>query len=569
MLRRLFADPLTVKELSGVSRRWQTYFARVVYVGLTAFVLYQVWANLDARSRVLSPSEYAGFGRDLFLVVMSLQLLFAALSGISAASDMITRERRSGTLGLLALTPLTPWRIVAGKWKAAVAMAGSIVLCGTPVLAVCVYLGGAGIWELAWSLSVSAAVAALCSALSLFYSSVFRAGFMAIILSFVTLFVYTLLPVFILVGTRGDESTLQFFAHVHPAYAAVGAAEPRLSSEYGWISATLLSFGMAFLLLLGTASRVSTLITSVLGPSLLVRTFEAMDRFYEGLGPRPIRNVRVLSGRGGVWERRALLWKELHTRASGKLRYATRIGLGLLLFVLLPLSVLVTGGRAWQVPMLWFSSALLLLMATASGASLFVKEKEERKWDVLLSTPLTPWDIIGSKLLAGAVGLIPLGVILLLFFTLLSRAYGVGLDGWLSTAGAVGLSVAFAYVLGAAASLRAQTLRGAFSFTFGALCFLLLLLPLFMAFLDSLPGVNWRSERFPFLLVTLSNPGVFLTPFSEAAFGSTYSWRTERAREEYARLFPFFVGYSVFYSAAISLLILRMRARFNPVTGRG
>jgi len=33
-LWKLFQDPITSKELSGISRRWQTYAARGLYVGL-------------------------------------------------------------------------------------------------------------------------------------------------------------------------------------------------------------------------------------------------------------------------------------------------------------------------------------------------------------------------------------------------------------------------------------------------------------------------------------------------------------------------------------------------------
>jgi len=568
MLRRLFVDPLTVKELSGVSRRWQTYLGRVIYVGLTAFFLYMFWAEVADNARTPSLSEFAEFGKQLFTAVMVLQLLFAMMSGVSMASDMIVKEARTGTLGLLALTPLTPWRIVVGKWKAALAIAGSVVLSGAPVLAVCVYLGGAGVWELAWSLSLAAATAALSAALALFYSSVFRAGYMAIILSFVTLGLYTLLPAFVMIGSR-SEDVLRFFAYIHPVYAAMAAYEPRLQGEQGWIGATLVSLGLAALLLRAAAARVSVLITSVFGPSLLVRTFEAMDRFYEGLGPRPLRRVRLFAGGGAVWEKNAILWKELRTRASGKLRYATRIGIGLLFLVLLPLSFLVTGGTAWPVPLLWFSSILLLLMAMAGGASLFVKEKEERKWDVLLSTPLTGWEIIRAKLYAGTLALVPLSAVLLLLFTLLCWSYGIGLAGWLSTGGSVALIVAFTYVLGAAASLRAVTLRGAFSFTFVALCVILILVPLFLAFLSSLPGMSWSSDEFPFVLVTLTNPAYYLSPFSEAILWASFSERSHRAQDAYEKLFGYFLVYACLYMGATAGLVIRMRMRFDRVSGRG
>src|SRR6185295_215084 len=147
LIRRFFVDPLSVKELSGIARRWQTYIGRCLYVGLIGVIIWIFWNNVTRRSAWMSPSEYAVLGRDLFYSFFGLQMVVVTFGGMSAASDMITREVRGGTLGLLALTPLTPWRIVAGKWKAALIQTSTALLCGAPVFAVCNYLGGAGLWE--------------------------------------------------------------------------------------------------------------------------------------------------------------------------------------------------------------------------------------------------------------------------------------------------------------------------------------------------------------------------------------------------------------------------------------
>ena len=147
-IRRFFIDPLAVKELSGIARRWQLYLGRGIYVGLIGFIVWIFWNTLTRRGDWMSPSAYAELGRQLFFMFFSMQMAVVTLGGMSAASDMITREVRSGTLGLLALTPLTPWRIVAGKWKAALIQTSTAILCGIPELAVCIYLGGVGLWEL-------------------------------------------------------------------------------------------------------------------------------------------------------------------------------------------------------------------------------------------------------------------------------------------------------------------------------------------------------------------------------------------------------------------------------------
>ena len=398
MLRRFALDPVVVKELSGVARRWQTYVGRVVYVGLIGFILFLVWNSMGVR-HLANSSEYANLGRRLFYAFFCLQMLFTPLTAIGAASDMIAKEVRSGTLGILALTPLTSWRIVFGKWKAAMTYVSSLVLCGVPVLAVCVYLGGVGIWDVLWATSLTMAAAALSGALALLYSTVFRAGYVALIVGIVTIAGYTILPVLLLIAMRGDDGPAQLLFWTHPAFAAVAAVISmegltRDGSEVAWIGATICSLLASWALLAGAARRLAGLAEAVPKPSVLARTFEAMDKFYEDVNPKALKNVRVFAGSGDVWETNGILWKELRTRASGKLRNATRIGLGLLLLVLLPASCAFSSGTEWPVPMVWFSGILFLFMAMANGVSLFVKEKEGRQWDVLLSTPLTARQIV-------------------------------------------------------------------------------------------------------------------------------------------------------------------------------
>lgn len=566
MPTRFSLDPVVVKELSGVSRRWQTYLGRIVYVGLIGGVLFMTWNSMDVRN-LANSSEFAHLGRRLFWYFLGLQILFVPLTAISAASDMIAKEVRAGTLGLLALTPLTPWRISFGKWKAAMTYAASLVLCGLPVLAVCVYLGGVGAWDVLWSTALTVSASAVCAALALFYSTVFRAGYLAIILGIVTVGASTLLPGF-LAATGGSDprGCFEFLMWTHPAYAAISTilfmeSAAREGSEFAWIGATLVSFFLSWLLLRGAAARIPRLVEAVPKASALARTFDAMDKFYEEINPQALKDVRVFSGRGEVWERNAILWKELRTRASGKLRNATRIGLGLLLLVLLPASCAFSGPSEGQVPMLWLSGIVFLFMAMANGVSLFVKEKEARQWEILLSTPLTARQIVSAKLTAGLAALAPLAVILLVLFTLVSAVSDIGPIGWMVTVGAIGMPVLFSYVLGAAMSLRSGSMRAAFSATFGIVLGILILLPLLLAFYDTLPGVYWDKDEFPFILVTLTNPARFLEPFERFS-----SYRSLDSR--YPGLLPYFIAYGTVYGMAIVSLMAYMVLRFDRIVGR-
>lgn len=564
MIRTLLIDPLTIKELSGISRRWQTFVGRGIFVGLLAAVVLMFWAQALLVRTNPNPSQLAAIGREMFGVYFGVQILLAALFSTSAACDLVLKEVRAGTLGLLSLTPLSSWRIAAGKWKAALAQAGTLVLAGMPILAVCVYTGGIGVMELVWSSTVTVGAILLCTSISLFYSSVFRSAAGVILITLLTLFLYIVLPAFLLFwgfGRHGEDLFI-LLSHVHVAYASVVSAVGMMGhvlpgTEYSWATATAV---MAFFLLLATSARITALARRTPSKPVLERAFEKVDRFMENVSPRPLRRFRLFPGSDRVWESRAMLWKELRTRASGKLRNATRIGLLLLLIVVLPLSLLFAGGFGWQIPMLWISGIVLLILAMGSGVSLFVKEKEERKWDVLLSTPLTAGEIVGAKLLGGLTSLAPLSAILLFLFSLVAWATELGPLGYLVTLGTIGLFVLFAYLLAAVASLHARTLRGAFSFTGVLVVGILFVLPFLMSLYDAMTRTWWEEDEFPYVLVTITNPATFLAPFGSYF----YSWQSDA----YTPLLGYFVFYVLIYGALSAGLLLYLKGRFDRVTGR-
>lgn len=465
------ADPVAVKELSGSARRLPTYVGRVLYVGLIAVVLFGFWRERGGSGSGfrLSPSEYAEIGRSLFEALLWLQMTFVTLAAIAAAADQIPREVRAGTLGLLLLTPLTPRAIAAGKWKAAMAQAASLVFCGVPAMAICVYLGGAGPWEVAWSTALTLACAALGAGFSLRYSSMYASATRAIVMSILALVAYTLLP--ILPACVAGEAGLLAVCWLHPLYATLGAIHGfRISQwvSYGWIGATSLSFIVGWALARAAAARIEKRVTAPPRPDPIDRGF-ATGSSYHSVDPRTGRARLVV--RKGVWEERPLLWKELATRAAGRVSGGTRFALFILFgFMLLCLWGASEGKSAGT---FLFIASIFALFAVTTGAALFAPEKEGRRLEMLLSTPVTAGQIVRAKLLSGlvapeSIGAITLWALSVLLFTWWGFPRATILYGMVS-----GTFLAFAYALAGWASLRARTMRGAFLFAAAVLLALL------------------------------------------------------------------------------------------------
>lgn len=553
-------DPLLIKELSGTSRRWQTYAFRGVYVAAIAAVVWNFSESFARSAGTLNPtvSAYARLGRDLFEAVFALQLVMVTLGAVTAAADMITKEVRAGTLGLLASTPLSPWRIAWGKWKAAMALTSTLLFCGAPALAIAVFLGGAGPRDLIYSMALSLAAAALGAAVGLFCSTLFRSGITAILVSIGILTAYALLPAILM--DRYNASDFIFLCRVHPAFAAFGATQPQMQRvdptiADAWISASFLTLAEAQLLLWWVSARIRKLSTRTPTPPILDRAFSAMDRFYEGLGSERIRRIRFFSDPGGVWETQAILWKELHTRSSGKLRNAVRISV--LLLVLLAVSFWLSFDLMKII--LCLSSGVLLFTGLSSGVGLFVKEKEERKWEILLATPLGSTDILRAKLLAGLVPMVPTALTLTLFWIAISWASHLHLGDFLITLATLFLTTLLAYAVGAACSLHARTLRAAFMTSFGLMGVFLLLVPI---------GIEYFSYDFNRYgpdrdLIACFNPAPYLVPILNT-IGWDGSWYT-------FNLEPYLVSFTIFcviYGGLIGGLLVFMNLRFDRVAGR-
>ncbi len=134
--------PVLERELRSAARYWGTYWIRV---GAGSAMILALGGLLLLRSKGslfddgLTP---ASAGALLFGILHTvLTVTFAWLCPVLTA-DCISRERREGTLGLLFLTPLNAWDVVAGKGMAHVLRAFGLWLSTIPFLAIPFLMGG-------------------------------------------------------------------------------------------------------------------------------------------------------------------------------------------------------------------------------------------------------------------------------------------------------------------------------------------------------------------------------------------------------------------------------------------
>jgi hypothetical protein len=123
------------RELRAESRRAVNYWLRVLAAGAVILVF---------ASFVLStPLSGPRLGGVLFVLLhRTLFYAFWIVAPLMTA-DCVSREQREGTLGLLFLTPLTTFDVIAGKAALHVLRALTLFLAALPVLGLPLVLGGA------------------------------------------------------------------------------------------------------------------------------------------------------------------------------------------------------------------------------------------------------------------------------------------------------------------------------------------------------------------------------------------------------------------------------------------
>jgi ABC-type transport system involved in multi-copper enzyme maturation permease subunit len=480
-----------------------------------------------------------------------MQMVMVGLASIGAAADRIIREERAGTLGLLLLTPLTARRIAFSKWKAAMAQSGSLILCGLPVVAVCVYLGSVGPWDLLWCFSVTLAMAMLGAAFALRASAIYATVPRALIMAFLYLIGYTLLPlVLIFVAGVGAIFAAPFLNPVYSVYWLV--IDKSVASDsiwtYAWIPSTAVSLGASWYIVGRVGPLIERRVKVPRTPTLPLVDPEmpaAPGTKTRKLGDRPI--VRLTRE---VWERDPLLWKEFLTRGGS--RWSSEVKSMFLIYSLIFIALIWLFNRGYSLPWFAFLGSLFTFLALVNGAALFAPEKEGRKMEMLLSSPVSSAAIVRSKLMAGIAS--PESIRILL----LALATAVGFSWWSEAGvflyvGVLFLFLIFVFMLAAAASLHANSLQGAALGTAGILCCLLLVVPIIVSVLT--PPDRGEPLSLGLHLLSSLSPVWVLEPLRDGHL---------ELREACAR----FLSFAVIYGGVSTGLAGLMLWRFDRIMGR-
>lgn len=139
MLQR---NPVLQKELLTwlVSRK--SFLIQLAFMAVLALSVIYFWPTDD------QPGSQHQIGRTLFNNFFTTQMILAVALVPAVAASSISVERERGSLDLLLTTPISRWQLVLGKFVSTVTFMVLVFLCTAPIMVVCFLLGGFSLSEL-------------------------------------------------------------------------------------------------------------------------------------------------------------------------------------------------------------------------------------------------------------------------------------------------------------------------------------------------------------------------------------------------------------------------------------
>lgn len=195
--KRLFLNPLAVRELRVACRSWKLVIILTAYLLIQGAILaIWVYAQSDSKGMYTDPTS---IGSGLFItlstvLVVVVMLVFPAFSSTAIASE---HERKS--FDLLLLTPLSPWEIAIGKFIAAALQASIFLIATVPLFAIANLFGGIDPAVFFFTLWVLILLSLLISFVGVYASSLVKKAIPAVLVTYLFAFVlgFVLLLVFI------------------------------------------------------------------------------------------------------------------------------------------------------------------------------------------------------------------------------------------------------------------------------------------------------------------------------------------------------------------------------------
>ena len=208
----------------SATRRMRSFRTMLIVIGYVAALLLIALAFLTPFLKDTVGMGTLSNGPTCFLALLGAQFILLILIAPAMTSGSIAGERERQTLDLLLVTNTQSFRIVIGKMLESFVLLSLLILCGLPVMCLCLLTGGISAWQILAGEGFLLAVAFACVSVGVFCSSLSRSTVLSGVVTYLTLLligVVTALP--FLFGYPQKITNVLYDTKQYAALTPVGA----------------------------------------------------------------------------------------------------------------------------------------------------------------------------------------------------------------------------------------------------------------------------------------------------------------------------------------------------------
>jgi len=377
----VFENPVLQRELLVNLRMPRGFVLLFLYQALLGMVVYFAWPQDTRLDLTESPAD----ARRLVDMFFLGQYVLASMMAPSFASGTITGEKERKTYEMLLASPLRPSAIVFGKMVASLLHLAVLVFASLPIVMLCLPLGGVSLYEvLAAYLGLIVSVVTF-GAISVACSSYFSRTAASLVVSYLMILPLALCGVLIWYGLS-DYGSFRLLLTV-TVLPGTGLA----------ICIALLANTSARLLHPpDVGSEGKEVVDLEQEAQEAVGLVIQRDQFPDKLFAPAKRDDLLEDGTNPVYDKE--IRSEIFSQGTLMLRLVIQVSM------VLAIPLMAVCLYIWSQYAAWYISYVVLfnmLVGPVFSAGSLTGERERETLDLLLTTTITPWQILWGKLIAG------------------------------------------------------------------------------------------------------------------------------------------------------------------------
>lgn len=375
----LFENPVLQRELLVNLRMKRAFILLLIYQALLASVVFFAWP----KENRLEANE--GAARDLVNMFFLGQYILSALMAPSFAAATITGEKERKTYEMLLASPLKPSAITLGKLMASLVHLLLLIVASLPIVMLCLPLGGVDFTEvLAAYLGLLLSVITF-GMISVACSSYFQRTAASLVASYLLILPLALAAVLIWKGLEGDgQLRLMLTITALPVISAVICSALFVNTSTRMLNPPDVgSEGKDVIDLEQEAEEVVGLVIQ-------------RDQFPDRLFAPPKRDDLMPEGANPIYDKE--IHSEIFSQGTLMLRLVIQVSMFLAIPIMAPCLFIFPHLAAWYIG---YVVIFNMLVGPVFSAGSVTSERERETLDLLLTTTITPWQILWGKVIAG------------------------------------------------------------------------------------------------------------------------------------------------------------------------